>query len=291
MTISVKTTVPICRDGRLVNAMSVDVEDYFHAQALSSQLPRAQWDGLERRVQRNTLRILSLFAEAGIKATFFVLGWVAERHPALVRRIVAGGHELASHGWDHTRVDCQTPEAFAADIGHTKRVLEDIGGVRVRGYRAATFSIGDKTPWAFSVLEDQGYAYSSSIYPVRHDLYGMPSAPRFAFYPLGPGRIEEYPLTSVRMGKHNLPCGGGGYFRLLPYGLSLRAMKRVNDSDGQPCIFYFHPWEIDTEQPRITGLPWKSQLRHYTNIGTMEARLRRLVTDLSWDRIDRVHAP
>jgi polysaccharide deacetylase family protein (PEP-CTERM system associated) len=276
------------RGGRVVNALSVDVEDYFHAQALSYRVSPEQWDGLERRVDGNTRRILELFASAGVKATFFVLGWVAERHPDLVHRIVAEGHELASHGWNHTRVDRQTPQEFAADLRRSKRLLEDLGGVAVRGYRAATFSISHRNPWAFAVLEEEGFAYSSSVYPVRHDYYGMPMAPRFAFYPSPDGQLEEYPMTSVRLGQTNLPCSGGGYFRLLPYALSRWALRRVNGADGQPVIFYFHPWEIDAGQPRIAGLPMKSRLRHYTNLGTMEGRVRRLLGDFAWDRLDRV---
>lgn len=283
-----KQWTPLSRDGRLVNALSVDVEDYFHAQALSSRIGPDQWDRLERRVADNTRRILDLFAAAGVHATFFVLGWVAERHPDLVRRIVAAGHELASHGWNHTRVDRQTPREFAADLRRSKGLLEDLGGVELRGYRAATFSIGHSNAWAFDVLEKEGFAYSSSVYPVRHDYYGMPTAPRFAYYPRGTGRLEEYPMTSVRLGDANFPCAGGGYFRLMPYRLSHWALRRVNSTDLRPAIFYFHPWEIDAGQPRIAGLPLKSRLRHYTNLATMEGRIRRLLGDFAWDRVDRV---
>jgi len=271
-----------------VNAMTIDIEDYFHAQALSSQVAPWQWDSLPRRVEASTERALALFAEANIKATFFVLGWVATRHPGLVRRIVAQGHELASHGWNHTRVDRQDAETFRNDIRRTKATLEDVGGTEVRGYRAATFSIGKQTPWAFSVLEDEGYAYSSSVYPIRHDYYGMPSAPRFSFRPNGEHGVLEHPMTTVRVAGNTLPCSGGGYFRLLPYRLSRWAMRRVNEVEKRPCIFYFHPWEIDAGQPRFNGLPIKSQLRHYTNLRSMEGRIRRLLRDFSWDRMDRV---
>ncbi len=281
-----KLWLPARRDGRLVNAMSVDVEDYFHAQALG--IGRHRWDRMEARVENNTRRILDLLDEAKVSATFFVLGWVAQRHPGLVRHIVGAGHELASHGWDHSRVDSQTPEQFRADIRRSKALLEQTAGVPVHGYRAATFSISHRTPWAFSVLAEEGFAYSSSVYPVRHDYYGMPDAPRFAFHPLGGTAFEEYPMTSVRVGNRNLPCGGGGYFRLLPYAFSHWAMQRINTHDRQPCIFYFHPWEIDSAQPRQSGLPLKSRLRHYTNLDRMERRVRRLLGDFAWDRIDRV---
>jgi len=273
---------------RLVNAMTIDIEDYFHAQALSSRVNPAEWDSLPRRVMANSERALELFAEAKVKATFFVLGWVAERHPALIRRIVDEGHELASHGWNHTRVDRQDAETFRADIRRTKALLEQVGGAAVRGYRAATFSIGASNPWAFDVLQEEGYGYSSSVYPIRHDNYGMPSAPRFTYHPNGPNGIAEHPMTTVRVAGHTLPCSGGGYFRLLPYAFSRWAMRRVNRVDREPCVFYFHPWEIDPGQPRIAGLPFKSKLRHYTNLHGMENRIGRLLRDFAWDRMDRV---
>ena len=283
-----RNIIPALRDGRMVNAMSVDVEDYFHAQALAPRLPAECWDGLERRVEASTGRVLDLFQRAGIRATFFVLGWVAQRHPALVRRIVTEGHELASHGWGHARVDGMSPAEFRADLASSRAVLEDLGGVKVHGYRAPTFSIGERNRWAWAVIEGQGFRYSSSVYPIRHDTYGMPKAPRFAFHPLGEGRLIELPMTSVRLAGRNLPCAGGGYFRLLPYGLSRRAMAHVNQVDRRPGVFYFHPWEIDHGQPRIAGLPLRSRLRHYTNLAAMEARLHSLVADFAWDRIDRV---
>lgn len=281
-----KTWVPVRRGGRLINAMSVDVEEYFHAQALGVE--RSRWESIESRVEVSTHRVLDLFAEAGIAATFFVLGWVAQRHPLLIRRIVAEGHELACHGWDHTRVDRQSPQEFSADIHRSKEVLEEAGGAPVRGYRAATFSIGAKTSWAFPILANEGFTYSSSVFPVRHDYYGMPTAPRFPFYPLAGQPFEEYPMTSVRLAERNFPCAGGGYFRLLPYQLSHWAMRRVNGRDQHPCIFYFHPWEIDAGQPRQPALPLKSRLRHYSNLNRMETRLRNVLRDFAWDRIDRV---
>jgi polysaccharide deacetylase family protein (PEP-CTERM system associated) len=273
-------------DGRVVNGMSCDVEDYFQVQAFADRISRADWDGHETRVARNTHAVLDLFAEKGVKGTFFTLGWIAERNPSVVRRIVAEGHELASHGWAHHRADQQTPETFRDDVRRTKSLLEDIGGVAVRGYRAATFSINTTNPWTFAILEEEGHAYSSSVYPVRHDLYGVPDAPRFPYRPAGADRLWELPITTVRLGGRNVPCGGGGYFRLLPYTLSRWAMGQVNATDVQPCIFYFHPWEIDPGQPRMTGISAKTRLRHYTNLSRMRGRLSRVLDDFAWDRMD-----
>ncbi len=276
------------KDGRIVNAISVDVEDYFQVQAFSDQIARSSWDDRECRVEANTDSVLRLFDDAGVHATFFTLGWVAERYPELVRRIVDQGHELASHGFAHFRVDAQTQDDFRADIRRTKQLLEDVGGVAVRGYRAATFSIGAGDLWAFDVLCEEGYAYSSSINPIRHDNYGMPDAPRFGFLPGGEAGIDEYPITTLRIGGRNYPCGGGGYFRLLPYTLLRWALRRVHADDKQPCIFYFHPWEIDPHQPRVPNITLKTRFRHYLNLGRMETRLRALTADFRWDRIDRV---
>jgi polysaccharide deacetylase family protein (PEP-CTERM system associated) len=270
------------------NAMTVDVEDYFQVSAFERYIDLAQWAELPSRVLGNTGRILDLFAEHGVHATFFVLGWVAERHPRLVRRIVDEGHELASHGWSHVRVTEQQPEQFRADVVRTRKLLEDIGGCRVQGYRAATYSIGAGNLWALEVLAEEGYRYSSSIYPVHHDLYGMPEAPRFPFRP-HKGGLLEIPVTTVHLAGRNLPCGGGGYFRLLPYVWSRWALRRVNQVDGQPAVFYFHPWEIDPDQPRQQGLDAKTRLRHYLNLSRMEGRLRRLLHDFHWDRMDRVY--
>ena len=271
------------------NAMTVDVEDYFQTQAFAGCVDRATWDGFPSRVEANTDRILAQFAAAGIQATFFTLGWVAERHPALIRRIVAAGHELASHGWDHTRADAQDPATFRADISRAKRMLEDTGGVAVQGYRAATFSIGARNPWAFAILEKEGYRYSSSVNPIRHDLYGMPDAPRTPFRPEGTG-LWELPMTTIRLAGRNLPCAGGGYFRLLPYPLFRLALGHVTRTEARPGIFYFHPWEVDPGQPHIPGAGWKSRFRHYTNLRRMSGRLDRLLADFAWDRMDRVFA-
>jgi polysaccharide deacetylase family protein (PEP-CTERM system associated) len=275
---------------RLTNAMTVDVEDYFQVQAFAGCVRRADWDRFPGRVEANTNRILDMFAAAEVKGTFFTLGWVAHRFPALVRRMVNEGHELASHGWDHTRADCQPPDVFRADIRRTRTLLEDIGGVPVTGYRAATFSINRRNLWAFPILQQEGYVYSSSINPIRHDLYGMPDAPRVPFRPHTDG-VLEIPMTTVRLLGRNWPCSGGGYFRLLPTVLYRAGLARVNRHDGQPGVFFFHPWEIDAEQPRVRGAPLKSRLRHYTNLSRMKADLEHLLRDYRWDRMDRVYAP
>lgn len=272
---------------QITNALTVDVEDYFQVSAFEPHVRRSEWDSIPCRVERNMDRILDLFAAEGVRATFFTLGWVAERYPHLIRRLVAEGHELASHGYEHVRVVNQDPDAFRNDVVHTKHLLEDLGGVEVTGYRAASYSIGEKNLWALDVLHEAGYRYSSSIYPIRHDLYGMPDAPRFAFRPK-PDGILEVPVTTVMLGGRKFPCGGGGYFRLFPYSLSRWAMRRVNEHDRQACLFYFHPWEIDPEQPRQQGLPLKTRVRHYLNLSRTEARLRRLLRDFNWDRMDRV---
>lgn len=272
----------------LRNAMTCDVEDYFQVQAFASHIRREDWNALPPRVARNTGRVLDLFAEHGVKATFFTLGWVAERNQDLIRRIVREGHELASHGMEHRPVYSQTPEEFRVDVRQTKAILEDVGGVAISGYRAASFSITKQTFWAFDILAEEGYRYSSSIYPVHHDLYGIPDAPRFAFRP-GSGPLLEVPMSTVALFGRNLPCSGGGYFRLLPYTVSRWGFRQVNRRDQRPAIFYFHPWEIDPGQPRQNAAPLKSRFRHYLNLGRMEQRLGRLLRDLAWDRMDRIY--
>jgi polysaccharide deacetylase family protein (PEP-CTERM system associated) len=272
------------------NAMTVDVEDYYQVQAFAHCVSRADWDGFETRVEANVDRILGQFDAAGIHATFFTLGCVAARHPAMVRRIVAAGHELASHGWEHIRADSQDPATFRADVTRTKRTLEDIGGVAIQGYRAATFSIGARNLWAFEELQNAGYRYSSSINPIQHDLYGMPDAPRTPFHPNG-STLWEIPMTTVRAFGRNWPCSGGGYFRLLPSFLYYQGLERVNKQEARPGIFYFHPWEVDPGQPRIAGCGWKSRVRHYTNLARMAPALDRLLRAFAWDRMDRVFAP
>jgi polysaccharide deacetylase family protein (PEP-CTERM system associated) len=273
----------------LRNAMTVDVEDYFQVQAFAPIIARSAWDGFAPRVDANVGRILDRFAAAGVHATFFTLGWVAERHPQMVRRIVADGHELASHGYGHALVHTLDAAQFRADVRRARRILEDIGGVAVAGYRAPTFSLGARTPWAFGVLEEEGYRYSSSTYPIRHDLYGEPDAPRFPYRPPGTALVE-LPLTTVPIGGRNFPSAGGGYFRLLPYRLFRAGLARVNGREQRPGIFYFHPWEIDPGQPRIPGASRMARFRHYLNLASMPGRLDRLLRDFAWDRVDRVFA-
>ncbi len=273
------------------NALTVDVEDYFQVSAFASSIARETWDQLPCRVERNIAVILEIFAEHKVRATFFTLGWIAERYPGIVRSIVAQGHELASHGYAHRRATDQNREEFLQDIVRAKRLLEDIGGVDVKGYRAPSFSIGRGNLWAQACVQEAGYSYSSSIYPIRHDHYGMHDAPRFAFYPEGGNGLLELPVTTVRLFNKNLPAGGGGYFRLLPYDLSRWCLKRVNTVDQRPCVFYFHPWEIDPGQPRQTGISLKTRFRHYVNLSSMERRIRTLCKDFRWDRMDRLFLP
>jgi polysaccharide deacetylase family protein (PEP-CTERM system associated) len=270
----------------IANALSIDVEDYFQVSALAPHIPRSEWERMPCRVERNVDAILALLSESGAQATFFTLGWIAERYPALVTRIVAEGHELASHGYDHERVNHQGRGDFYEDIRKAKLLLEDLAGAKVRGYRAPSFSIGESSFWAFDCIAEAGYAYSSSVYPIRHDHYGMPDASRFPFYPVAD--LLEIPVTTARLLTANLPAGGGGYFRLFPYALSRALIRRVNTADRRPALFYFHPWELDPGQPRIAGTTLKTRFRHYLNLHRMEARLRRLLRDFSWRRIDQV---
>jgi polysaccharide deacetylase family protein (PEP-CTERM system associated) len=271
------------------NAMTVDVEDYFQVQAFAGCIERDAWTRMPSRVEANVDLILERFDRAAVSATFFTLGWIAERHGTMVRRIVAAGHELASHGYNHTRVDAQDPMRFREDISRTRQLLEDVGGVPVRGYRAASFSIDAGNQWAYCVLAAAGFRYSSSVNPIRHDLYGMPDAPRTPYWPEG-GTVCEIPMTTFRICGRNWPCSGGGYFRLLPYPVFRRGLTYVNRNERSPGVFYFHPWEIDPGQPRVAGCNWKARLRHYTNQSVMAARLDRLLHDFAWDRMDRVFA-
>ncbi|MCB1866716.1 MAG: DUF3473 domain-containing protein [Chromatiales bacterium] len=271
--------------------MSVDVEDWYQVSAFEKHIERADWPRLESRVRANVERILELFEQHGVRATFFVLGWIAEREPGLVAAIAAAGHEIASHGWQHVRVIHQDPDAFRADARDTRALLQDQSGQPVDGYRAASYSIGRDNLWALDVLGELGHRYSSSIYPIRHDLYGMPEAPRFRFHPNGT-QLVEVPVTTVEFAGRRMPCGGGGFFRLYPYAFSRWALRRVNRVDGESAVFYFHPWEIDPAQPRPTArLPARTRLRHYLNLGRMQARLAQLCGDFRWDRMDRVFLP
>lgn len=273
---------------RITNAMTVDVEDYFQVSAFEKVIRRDQWNDWPCRVERNTHRVLDLFNAHRVKATFFMLGWVAERYPSLCHRIVADGHELASHGYSHVRVINQTPQEFREDILRTKKLLEDISGQPIRGYRAASYSIGARNLWALKELEQTGHEYSSSIYPIKHDLYGMPDAPRFAFRPHAQDGILEVPITTVIVNGKKMPCGGGGFFRLYPYAFSRWALQRVNKQDGQSGMFYFHPWEIDPDQPRPSPVSLRTRFRHYLNLHRMEQRLTSLLKDFSWGRMDHI---
>lgn len=268
--------------------MTVDVEDYFQVSAFESYIPREHWHKIPVRVEANVDRILALFDEHGVKATFFVLGWMAERYPQMLRRMVDAGHEIASHGYDHVRVIHQTPEVFREEVHRTGALLEDATGTAVRGYRAACFSIGPGTLWALDELLEAGYRYSSSIYPIQRDLYGMPEASRFPFWHFGENSLLEIPVSTVEIGKKRFPCGGGGFFRLFPYPLSCWALRRVNERDGKSAVFYFHPWEIDPAQPRQSGIDFKTRVRHYLNLSRMETRLGRLLQDFAWARMDEV---
>jgi polysaccharide deacetylase family protein (PEP-CTERM system associated) len=268
------------------NALTVDVEDYFQVSALAPYIARSEWERIPCRVERNVEVILELFGEAGAQATFFTLGWIAERYPALVGRIAAAGHEIASHGYGHLRIHEQTPAEFSQDIRKAKGVLEDLSGAEVSGYRAPSFSIGRRTLWAFDEIAKAGYQYSSSVYPVRHDLYGMPDAPRVPYRPRAD--LLEIPVTTARLLNRNVPAGGGGYFRLLPYTISRTLIRRVNEIEKRPAVFYFHPWELDAEQPRVRGTSLKSRFRHYVNLHRTAPRLRRLLSDFRWRRMDDV---
>jgi len=272
----------------LLNAMSVDVEDWFQVGAFEKVIDRADWDGFAPRVEANTAAVLDLFAEAGVYATFFTLGWVAERFPALMRRIVAEGHELASHGYGHARVSSFTAEQFRADIARARAVLEDAAGVAITAYRAPNFSIDASTPWAHPILAEEGYAYSSSVAPLAHDHYGWADAPRRAYRPLADSPLAELPMTVMRLAGRELATGGG-FFRLLPNAVTDRAVRAAN-AEGQAIVFYFHPWEVDPGQPRVSDAPLRSKFRHYTRLGAMAGKLRRLLAAHHWGRTDAVVA-
>jgi len=271
----------------VINALSVDVEEWFQVGAFERAIARGEWEHLASRVEDNCARILDLFAAAGVKATFFTLGWVAARKPALIRRIHEAGHEVASHGWDHARVFALGAKGFAEDLARSRMALEDAAGAAVTGYRAPSFSIDARTPWAFPVLAAQGYAYSSSVAPVRHDHYGWREAPRFAFRPLPDSPLIELPVTTAEWRGRRLAAGGGGFFRVLPYEFTRRAVRQVN-ALGEPAVFYFHPWEIDPGQPRVRRAPLRSRLRHYIALGRMEGKLARLTGEFAWGRVDEV---
>ncbi|WP_418889431.1 XrtA system polysaccharide deacetylase [Parasphingorhabdus flavimaris] len=274
----------------LLNAMSVDIEDWFQVGAFETVIDRADWDQLEHRVERNSEAVLELFDEAGIRATFFTLGWVAERYPALMQKIAAAGHEIANHGYDHARVFTLTPDQFRDDLDRSRKILQDTSGQKVAGYRAPSFSIDQRTPWAHEILAEQGYAYSSSVAPINHDHYGWAGSPRFAWKPVEQSGFIELPVTTVKLGNRVFAAGGGGFFRLLPYPLYERSIRKMHNDDGRGAIFYFHPWEIDPGQPRVGDAPIKSKLRHYTNLRHMRAKLLRAGQDFKWGRVDELAA-
>ncbi|OYW46590.1 MAG: polysaccharide deacetylase [Sphingomonadales bacterium 32-68-7] len=269
-----------------VNGLSVDIEDWFQVGAFESVVERDEWACLDDRVDRNVREILDLFDEVDAKATFFTLGWVAQRHTPLLLEIAARGHELASHGWDHQRVFRMERAGFAADLDRARKAIEDAGGVAVSGYRAPNFSLDRRTPWAFAELAERGYRYSSSVAPVAYGDLGWAEAPRFAFKPLPWADLVELPVTTALFAGKRLAAGGGGFFRALPYGFNRWAIRQVNRRDGRPALFYLHPWEIDPGQPRVAGAPLGPRLRHYARRGEMAARLRELIREFAWGRLD-----
>jgi polysaccharide deacetylase family protein (PEP-CTERM system associated) len=271
------------------NAFTIDVEDYYHVSALASAIPREQWSQRESRVAASTDRLLAMLDERRIKGTFFVLGWVADKVPELVKRIASQGHEVACHGYSHELIYRQTPGVFADETRRSKTLLEDLTGMPVIGYRAASFSITPRSRWALDTLIEQGFLYDSSIFPVRHDRYGMPGADRAPGYVHAPsgGRIAEFPMSTAAFGPVRVPVSGGGYFRLLPYWFTRNGLRSINERDGMPFTFYLHPWEIDVDQPRVE-VGFVSRFRHYTNLSKCEARLRRLLTDFSFTTMRNV---
>jgi len=273
----------------IVNAMTVDVEDYFHVAAFAKDIARSDWDHMEYRAEANTQKLLSLFAETHVQATFFVLGWVAKRSPHLVREIQRAGHEIASHGMSHKLVYNQSPTEFAAETRESKALLEDITGQPIEGYRASTYSITKKSLWALDVLCDAGFKYDSSIFPIAHDKYGIPDAPLVPSVIAAPNgkQIVEFPMSTATMFGVRVPVSGGGYFRLLPYGVTRAGLRKLNHNLQRPFVFYLHPWEIDAGQPRVKTSAL-SRFRHYTNIGKCEARLRRLVAEFKFSTMKDV---
>lgn len=272
----------------VANALTCDVEDYFQVSAFEHLVPKANWGGLECRIPRNVDRVLALYGDAGVQGTFFTLGWVAKHYPEVVRKISDAGHEVASHGMQHIRVWDQTPEAFRDDITHTKKLLEDVTGRAVRGYRAASWSLDRRTPWAHGIMAEAGYAYSSSIFPIAHDHYGVPDAPVYPFFVKQTGMLEV-PASTSRLFGHNLPASGGGYFRLLPLPVSRWLMQRSMRMSRLPSMFYFHPWELDPEQPRMRGIGVRTRFRHYVSLNRFETKLVQLLRDFRWGRMDEIY--
>ena len=264
-------------------ALSFDVEDYFQVSAFEGQCPAERWPALQCRVEANTERLLTILDSNDTQATFFILGWVAERYPNLIKQIAAAGHEIASHGYNHQRINLLTQTEFKEDIHSAKQLLEDLTGQEVKGYRAPSFSFSEQTPWTFDELLEAGYRYSSSINPVPHDLYGYSSAPRTPFQ--WDNGLLEVPVTTCELLGRRIPCAGGGYFRLYPYSLFKWLMRRASQQLNNPAVFYLHPWELDPEQPRIEGASLKSRFRHYINLNKTEPRLRQLLQDFHWGRM------
>jgi polysaccharide deacetylase family protein (PEP-CTERM system associated) len=268
----------------MINWLTIDVEDYFQVAAFNDIVKPSSWEGYESRVDNNTSRILDLLDEKQTKATFFVVGWVADRYPQIVRNIADRGHEVGCHSYWHQKIYDLTPQAFKEDTRRAKDVLESILGYPVYGYRAPTYSITEKSLWALDTLEELGFQYDSSIFPVVHDNYGIPKAPRFR-YNLPDHNLVEYPISTVRFANRNIPVSGGGYFRLFPYRLTKYALKRVNETENQPFVFYLHPWEIDPGQPRFNKARWFSRFRHYNNLSATYSRLEMLLDDFSFEPI------
>ena len=274
--------------GPRANALTCDVEDYFQVSAFEDVSPRSSWLSKECRIERNVDRILRIYADHGAVGTFFTLGWVAQHYPQVVRKIAAAGHEVASHGMEHRRVWDLSADEFRDDVATSKKLLEDLTGEPVTGFRAASWSFDTRTHWAHRTLAEEGYRYSSSIYPVQHDHYGLPNAPRAPYY-VKDLEILEVPANATVVFGRNVPSSGGGYFRLFPYGVSKWLSTRYQEANDVPAVFYYHPWEIDPDQPRMSGISFRTRFRHYLNLGRFEQRLTQLLRDFTWDRMDRIY--
>jgi polysaccharide deacetylase family protein (PEP-CTERM system associated) len=277
---------------QIINAMTVDVEDYFHVSAFENTIAKTDWEKTPLRVEHNTYRLLELFEKHNVKSTFFTLGWVAERCPNLIKAIVDQGHELASHGFAHQRITEMTKDDFITDVVKSKVILEQLSGTEVIGYRAPSFSLNDTNTWVYEKLIELGFLYSSSTYPIQHDLYGVPNWPRFIHErseSVHGQKIIEIPIPTLRKNNINTGIGGGGYFRLYPYWLSKKRIDKFHEQEQKPYSFYFHPWEIDPDQPRVKDAPLKSKFRHYINLSRMEGKLERLLKDYQWNTMKSVY--